>query len=345
MAPRKSNSLGKILLIFGGLILYVSGILLQVVGGITEPEARESLRLAYASPSASFTPVWIAKTEGIFEKNGLDVNVILIQGASVYLPALFKAEIQVLYGGGTAVSREVARDNRNVVVIGTETVYIPLRMMVHPKIRSAADLKGKKIAVGPAGLDEYATLLLLDRYGISPSDVTLVYYTGGIPARAAAMQKGLFDAMAINPPNEYQLEKLGFRELVNFMDLRMPYAGVPYTVMRSYRDTHRDTLNRFMLSIVQSIKVFLERPEVAKAVIGKLTRESDPEILDRTYQTYLKQYQAIDGKPFPSVEGLNTMISGFHGRFTPQLVKVKDSAPFTDRSFVDYAVSIVYSGR
>ncbi|HLC25877.1 MAG TPA: ABC transporter substrate-binding protein [bacterium] len=345
MRFRKSTPSRKITLIFGVVMLCLSGILMGIGSGVAKLEARDSIRLAYASPSASFTPVWIAKTQGIFEKNGLDVNIILIQGASVYMPALFKDEIQVLYGGGTAVSREVARGDRGVVIIGTETVYIPLRMMVHPKIQSVADLKGKKIAVGPAGLDEYATLLLLNRYGISPSDVTLIYYTGGIPARAAAMQQGLFDAMAINPPNEHQLEKLGFRQLVNFMDLRMPYAGVPYTVMRSYLDTHRDTLNRVMLSVVQSIRIFMEKPEVAKAVIGKLTRESDREILGRTYQDYRKQYQAIEGKPFPFVEGLNAMISGFHMRFTPQLVKVKDSAPFTDRSFVDYAVSVVYSGR
>ena len=88
MRFRKSTPSRKITLIFGVVMLCLSGILMGIGSGVAKLEARDSIRLAYASPSASFTPVWIAKTQGIFEKNGLDVNIILIQGASVYMPAL-----------------------------------------------------------------------------------------------------------------------------------------------------------------------------------------------------------------------------------------------------------------
>jgi len=66
------------------------------------------LVVAYASPAATFCPGWIAKKEGIFAKYGLDVEMVLMQGASVYMPALASGNIQVLYGGGTAVSRAIA---------------------------------------------------------------------------------------------------------------------------------------------------------------------------------------------------------------------------------------------
>ena len=45
------------------------------------------LVVAYASPSASFSPAWVAKLEGIFLKNRLDVELVLMQGASTYMPA------------------------------------------------------------------------------------------------------------------------------------------------------------------------------------------------------------------------------------------------------------------
>lgn len=60
----------------------------------------------------------------------------------------------------------------------------------------------------------------------------MVTLAGGVPSRAAAMKQGLIDGVAVNPPNEYDLEKAGFRELANFRDLKMPYAGVPHTVSR-----------------------------------------------------------------------------------------------------------------
>jgi ABC-type nitrate/sulfonate/bicarbonate transport system substrate-binding protein len=85
--------------------------------------------------------------------------MVLMQGASAYMPALANGNIQVLYGGGTAVSRGIATKDFDLVVIATETRYVPLRLMVNSSIRTQADLKGKRIGAGRAGLDEYATLL------------------------------------------------------------------------------------------------------------------------------------------------------------------------------------------
>ena len=140
-----------------------------------------------------------------------------MQGASAYMPAMANGNIQVLYGGGTAVSRAIATRDFDVMVIATETRYVPLRLMVNASIRSPADLKGKRIGAGLAGLDEYATLLYLEKLGlVVGKDVQMVYLAGGIPSRVAAMKQGLIDGVAVNPPNEYDLEKAGYRELVNF---------------------------------------------------------------------------------------------------------------------------------
>ena len=69
-----------------------------------------------------------------------------MQGASAYMPALANGNIQVLYGGGTAVSRAIATRDFDVMVIATETRYVPLRLMVNASIRTPADLKGKRSA-------------------------------------------------------------------------------------------------------------------------------------------------------------------------------------------------------
>src|SRR5258706_7251659 len=121
------------------------------------------LNLAYASTTTNFSIAWLAKLEGIFRKYNLDVELILMQGPSTYLPALLSNNIQVLYGGGTAVSRTIAAADAPIVVIGTETRYVPQRLIVAPSIRTVAQLKGQEIGVSRAGLDEYATLYLLEK--------------------------------------------------------------------------------------------------------------------------------------------------------------------------------------
>src|SRR5215467_14041411 len=126
--------------------------------------------------------------KGSSPKYHLDVEMVLMQGASTYMPALASGNIQVLYGGGTAVSRAIATGGFDLVVIATETRYVPLRLMVNSSIQTPAQLKGKKLGAGQAGLDEYATILYLEKIGLVLNrDVQLVYLAGGVPSRAAAM--------------------------------------------------------------------------------------------------------------------------------------------------------------
>ena len=304
------------------------------------------LTVAYVSPAATFAPGWIARREGIFAKYNLDVELVLMQGASVYMPALANGNIQVLYGGGTAVSRAIATRDFDVIVIATETRYVPLRMMVNASIRTPADLKGKKIGAGLAGLDEYATLLYLEKLGfVAGKDVQMVYLAGGIPSRAAAMKQGLIDAVAVNPPNEYELEKAGYRELANFLDFKMPYAGVPHSVSRSFRDRSRQVVEDYMTAQVAGMQLFRANKQIAFKAIVELTRQKDLVILERTYDTYTKQYDAIGGYPLPWQAGIESMITGFHERFNPQGIKNRNAASFLDASFVQRAAERLKLGK
>jgi len=296
------------------------------------------LVVAYASPAATFCPGFIAKREGLFARYGLDVELVLMQGASAYMPALANGNIQVLYGGGTAVSRAIAIGGFDLVVIATETRYVPLRLMVISSIQTPAQLKGKKLGAGQAGLDEYATILYLEKIGLVPNkDVQLVYLAGGVPSRAAAMKQGLIDGVTVNPPNEYDLEKAGYRELANFLDFKMPYAGVPHTVNRAFRDKNRKVVEDYMTAMVEGMQIFRTNREKAYRAIFELTRQKDPVLLERTYDSYAKQYDAIGGVPLPWDSGIESMITGFHQRFNPQGIKNRDAKPFVDPSFVQKA--------
>jgi len=318
--------------------LIVSTVLLLVLSAPAKAQLTK-LNVAYTSTTTNFSIAWVAKLEGIFRKHNLDVELILMQGPSTYLPALLSGNIHVLYGGGTTVSRAIATADPNIVVIGSETRYVPLRLMVAPTIKSAADLKGKKLGVGRAGLDEYATLYYLEKNNLLPNkDVALIYATGGILARAAQMKQGLYDGMAIPPPNEIELEKQGFRELAYFFDLRMSYAGIPYTVTREFRDKNQRVLTDFMTAITEAIQLYRRNKEVGYRSIVQITRQNDPTVLEKTYRANLQQYDAIGGLPFPWQDGIESMINGFHARFTPALVKNRDARPYLDPTFVQRAV-------
>jgi ABC-type nitrate/sulfonate/bicarbonate transport system substrate-binding protein len=320
-------------------VLIAIFVLLLVLSGLDSAQGEVTkLVVAYSSPAATFCPGWIAKREGLFAKYNLDVEMVLMQGPSTYMPALASGNIQVMYGGGTAISRAIGTGSFDLVVVATETRYVPLRLMVNPSIRNPMDLKGKKLGVGRAGLDEYASLLYLEKIGLVPGkDVQIVYMAGGIPNRATAMKQGLVDGVTVNPPNEYELEKAGYYELANFLDFKMPYAGVPQTVSRVFRDRNRKVVEDYITAIVEGMHIFRTHRETAYKAITESTRQKDPVILGRTYDSYLKQYDAIGGLPFPWQSGIESMITGFHERFNPQGIKNHDAKPFLDPSFVQKA--------
>jgi len=181
------------------------------------------LIVAYSSPAATFCPGFIAKREGIFAKYNLDVEMVLMQGPSTYMPALATGNIQVMYGGGTAISRAIGTGGFDLIVLVTETRYVPMRLMVNASIRNPAELKGKKLGVGRAGLDEYASLLYVEKIGLVPGkDVQLIYMAGGIPNRASAMKQGLVDGVVVNPPNEYELKRPVIMSWQTFSALKCP---------------------------------------------------------------------------------------------------------------------------
>jgi hypothetical protein len=85
------------------------------------------------------------------------------------------------------------------------------------------------------------------------------------------------------------------------------------------------------------MQIFRTHRETAYKAIHEATRQKDPVILERTYGSYLKQYDAIGGLPFPWQAGIEGMITGFHERFNPQGIKNRDAKPFLDPSFVQKA--------
>jgi len=94
---------------------------ISLLHGLSACAQTSKVIVAYTSATSTFTGGWFAKLEGLFRKYNLDVELVLMQGPSTYLPALLSNNIQILYGGGTAVSRTMASGDAPIVVIGTET--------------------------------------------------------------------------------------------------------------------------------------------------------------------------------------------------------------------------------
>lgn len=143
-------------------------------------------RFVHLEANGSQAVPFIAKEAKIFEKNGLDVEIIRIGGGSRVIQAMLAGEIKVAHGSSPAVV-EANLAGADLVIIASTVNVATFRMMVAPNIKSPSDLKGRKIGISRfGGQTDTLTRHLLERWRVDPKDVALLQ-TGGGAETAAAM--------------------------------------------------------------------------------------------------------------------------------------------------------------
>ena len=75
----------------------------------------ETLNVSYASVTGSRIPLWIAKDAGLFERNGLHVNLVVIAAGNAAIGALAGGDVEILGAPGSTSMVSAAR----VAQVGT----------------------------------------------------------------------------------------------------------------------------------------------------------------------------------------------------------------------------------
>src|SRR5207245_4060633 len=138
------------------------------------------------------------------------------------------------------------------LVFVANTGYSVLKLLAHPSINRAEDLKGKKVGTGePNSSQDRITRQALQRLGINPDkDVTLVPMGGRSITRLNALLKGDIDATTSNEDNLFGLERRGginkIRVLADNESLKLFIgAGVDFAVSRALFKNSRSAVKRF----------------------------------------------------------------------------------------------------
>src|SRR5438046_4643455 len=159
---------------------------------------------AYANP-----PFWIAKDLRVFEKYGLDVELVYVGGAR-NIQALIGGSVDFSQAGGASVVSAAAQ-GAEVVILGT--VFRRLIFAVHavPQIKEIKDLKGKDLAVGNVGVNSsFAGLLFFSRVGLVSNKDIIVRPVGGTQEVLTALQHGQVQGGVMSPPSTGIAARMGF---------------------------------------------------------------------------------------------------------------------------------------
>ena len=180
---------------------------LASAGAFAQDKKLERFILANSAVSESRAPLYIAKDLGLFEKHGLNVELVSIRGTAISTAALLAGEIQMaLAGSQTAIA--AAAKGAPIALVATvgPTEYV---LVAKPPIITVAQLRGKTIGIGGFGIADYFVLRrLLPRLGLAPDkDIQFLPtdFTSSFE-RVNVMLAGKFDATLTTRNNVVRAE-------------------------------------------------------------------------------------------------------------------------------------------
>jgi NitT/TauT family transport system substrate-binding protein len=288
--------------------------------------AAEPIRIGYSALGGAFTPLWCAQDEGYFKRRGLEAQTIYIAGGAVAVQALLAGDIQFALAGATAAVR-ASLNGADLKLIANTIDAMDFHLVAKPEIASIKELKGKKIGVTRLGGNtDFALEIVLGKAGLQRGRDVAVLQTGGMPQMMGALEAGRIDAGVISAILGLSAVKGGFRRLVDFGDLAIPYPLGPLIARESYILTHRDATLRFLRAYVEALQKVLSDRETALKVLAKYTRVRDPQILAETYRIYRARYLV---KIHVDLDGLANLL-----RFELHESDGSKAERFVDNSFV-----------
>ena len=142
------------------------------------------VKTSYSALTANLTGYWLAKEAKLFEKQGLDVDVVLIESGVTTIQALVAGETQIAMGGGTvAVSSGLA--GGDLISIASIESRFPYALVALKEIKSLEQLKGKRYAISCFGsVSDLGSRLIFQAMAWSRTKI-LRFFKSAEPARVS----------------------------------------------------------------------------------------------------------------------------------------------------------------
>jgi ABC-type nitrate/sulfonate/bicarbonate transport system substrate-binding protein len=296
------------------------------------------MNVGYSAISGDALPAWVAKDAGIFEKNGLDVQLVFFTGGTTAVMALVSADTPIAQLAGPAVVNSVIAGSDATLIVGGVT-SLNYYLLARSDIKTPEQLKGGTVAISRFGsASDFIARYALSKIGLNPGkDVTLVQI-GSTTARVDATLTGRVQATVVNPPASIIAQNRGMNVLADLPKLGLVYQHTAAATTKKYIREHRDIVMRYVKSQLEAVHlIYTNKDASIRALARFIGRNLDREVLEKTWEN-LRSESVLPRKQYPSVEGLKTILAAEpksksfkpEDFFDASFVKELDQSGFTD---------------
>ncbi|HEV8719060.1 MAG TPA: ABC transporter substrate-binding protein [Candidatus Binatia bacterium] len=291
--------------------------------------AQEKLRLAWAGFSPTNSAIWVIEDRKLMQKQGVQPEIIAISASPTVLQALLANEIDAASISVTTLTSSRLAGADTVMIVGVVPTFVD-HIVSLSNVTAVEQLKGKTAGVNRLGsTSDLGLRLALRKLGVDPEKDVKIIPTGGTAERFAALSKGITQFTIIPEPFLTQAEKLGFRNLYNISDLKIPFWWNGILSREAIIKSKRPLIQKLTRAMVEAIHIIKTEKEYAKSLIKKNLGVADPEGLERAYKDYSNAFPEV---PYPTPDGVKTMLDDL-ARANPKAASA-DPRTYVDLSLV-----------
>ena len=295
---------------------------------LAQDRSLKKINWGVTSLSAGNWIPWIAKEAKIYEKYGLDVELILLRGSGQTSAALLGGSI---FASPVALPTVMLADlsGADLINVAHTVPGVQTKMLVKPEIKRPEDLRGKRVATSSLGsLGDFLFKYLLRKHGLDPNREIIWLSIGTPPERLQALFTGAVDATEASYPFDVQAERKGFRVLFDARK-EVVYPSMSVVTRRKNIIEDRDTVMRMVKAHVEGIAYFKNNRDFSIKVLSKQLKINDRDTLENSYETYKQDFISV---PYPITKGLEATYD-YVAQSRPE-IRNRKPEEFVDPSFI-----------
>lgn len=282
------------------LLIVVASTLFIFIGKKFNNKDKENgltkVKVAEVAHTIFYAPAYAAISNGYFEEEGIEIDLILTAGADKVTAAVLSGDVDVGFCGSEATIYVYNSGEKDYLVNFARLTKRDGAFLVSRKKYDnfkLEDLKGKTVIGGrQGGMPEMTFEWGLRQNGIDPKKDLTIDTSVAFPAMEGAFIGGNADFVTLFEPNALSVEKQGLGYVVGYVGA---WGGeVPYTVYnakKSYIKENPEIIKGFTKAIDKGLE-YVKNTDAS--IIAKDIYEFFPELSLNDLTAIIERYKTSD---------------------------------------------------
>lgn len=288
-----------VLLIFIIVLALASLFFLDLNKNEGKDSSLEKITVAEVAHTIFYAPQYAAISQGFFEEEGLEVELLLTPGADKVTAAVLSGDVQIGFSGSEACIYVYNAGEKDYLKTFAQLTQKDGSFLVSREKYedfTLDDLRGKSVIGGrKGGMPEMTLEWALRQNGIDPVNDLEIDTSVDFAAMSGAFMGGQGDFVSLFEPNATQIENQGFGYIVaSIGELGgvVPYTS--YSARTSYIEENPEIIEKFTRAIQKGLDYVHNHSdeEVANAIIEFFPDTSMNDLVE-----VIARYRSIDAWP------------------------------------------------